>query len=140
MTAIALTAAQVQPIFPAQAEIYSFIATATITQGQALYLLTTGKVGVADANDSGKQQFRGIALNGGAAGQVISVLKRGYCYGFTVSGLDADVRVYLSDTAGSLDDSAGTLSVTCGRVVAMTDAGTLTKVLYIDADWNTQWA
>ena len=39
------------------------------TAGQAVYVLTTGKCGVADANAAGKQQFRGIALNGAAAGQ-----------------------------------------------------------------------
>lgn len=141
MTAIAIaTAANVQLVFPQWAEVYDVVLTETVTQGQAVYQLTTGKFGVADANASGKQQFRGIALGGGAAGQSITILKRGHCYGFTVSSLNADAILYLSDTAGSLDDSVGTMTVNCGRVVALSDAGNLTKVVYIDADWLRAWS
>jgi methyl coenzyme M reductase beta subunit len=105
-----------------------------------VYVLTTGKVGVADANASGKQQFRGIALAAAAAGQAVSVLKRGHVYGFTVSGLNADALVYLSDTAGALGDAAGTMTVNCGRVMCLPDGATLTKVLYIEADWLRAWS
>ncbi len=139
MADIALVAAQVAVLFPQKAEIFDFIATAAITQGQAVYQLSTGKIGVADANDAGKQQFRGIALKGGGAGQAISVLKKGHVAGFTVAGLNADVAVYLSDTAGALADAAGTMSVIAGRVVCLSDAN-LTKVIFIDADWLRAWA
>ncbi len=140
MADITVTAAQVAPIYPHHAEIYDFIATEAIAKGQIVYQLTTGKVGVADANAGGKQQARGIALKAAAAGEAVSVLKKGHVAGYTVSGLNADVRLYLSDTAGALADAAGTMSVTCGRVVAMPDDPTLTKVLYADFDWNTQWS
>ncbi len=137
---IALTAAQVEPIDPLTAEIYSFKLEATVTQGQALYFLAaTPTVGVADANDSGKQQFRGIALQAGAAGEYIDLLKTGRCAGFTVSGMSYDDPVYLSDTAGSLSTAVGTMTVNCGRVVAMSDKDG-TKVLYVDANWNRIWA
>ena len=136
---IALTAAQIQPIFPAKAEIYTFIAAAALTQGQAVYLTTSGTVGVADANGSSTQQFRGIALEAVAAGQAVSILKRGHCAGFTVSGMAYDAPAYLSDTAGSLSTAAGTMTVNCGRVVALSDKD-LTKVLYVDANWNRIWA
>jgi hypothetical protein len=141
MTDIALTAAQVSLAFPnAQTnEIVDFIATEAITKGQAVYLLTTGKVGVADANASGKQQFRGIALANAAAGKPVSVLKKGVLYGYTISGLNADAMVYLSDTAGALADAAGTMTVVCGRVISLTDPS-LTKVLYVDADWLRAWS
>jgi hypothetical protein len=140
MADIALTAAQVQPIFPDQAEIYSFIAAEAITQGEAVYMLTAaGTVGVADANVANKQQFRGIALEGVAAGQVVSVLKRGHVAGFTVSGSSYDDILYLSDTAGNLADAAGTMTVNCGRVVGLSDKGN-TKVVYIDADWLREWS
>ena len=77
MADIAITAAQVEAIDPLQAEIYNFIAAETITQGQVVYILAAGTVGVADATTAGGlYQARGIALNGGAAGQAISVLKR----------------------------------------------------------------
>jgi hypothetical protein len=138
---VALTAAQIAPVFPEEAEIYSFVAAEAITQGEAVYMLTSaGTVGVADANVANKQQFRGIALEAAAAGQAISVLKRGHCYGFTVSALSYDDVLYLSDTAGDLSTVAGTLTVNCGRVVALSDKPTYTKVVYIDADWLREWA
>lgn len=138
MSNITLTAAQIAPIYPQNAEIYDYIAAETITKGQAVYFTSAGKVGVADANDSGKQQFRGIALNSAGAGQAVSVLHRGHMYGFTVSGLDADAYAYLSDTAGALADAAGTMTVRCGRIVALPDnAGT--KALYVDVKWVDSW-
>lgn len=138
MTAIAVTAAQVGLVDPEKATVRSYIATETITKGQAVYILTTGKVGVADANASGKQQFRGIALNGGGAGQAIDVCHDGEVYGFTLSG-NADTLAYLSDTAGELADSAGTMTVRVGRVVCLTDKS-LTKVLRVFTQWNADWA
>jgi hypothetical protein len=140
MADIALTAAKIAPVDPDEAEIYDVIATETITAGQALYqVTTTGKFGVADANAAGKQQIRGIALNGGGAGQAISMLKRGRIAGFTLTNQNYDDIVYLSDTAGSLADGAGTMTVRCGRVVALSDAS-LTKVIYFDADWRSNWS
>jgi hypothetical protein len=140
MADIALTAAQIALIYPQWAEVYDVVVTEAVTAGQAIYQLTTGKFGVADANAAGKQQFRGIALKAAGANGAVTLLKRGHCYGFTVSGLNADVPLYLSDTAGALADAAGTLSVICGRVVAMPNLPTLTKVVYIDADWLRIWA
>ena len=138
MADITVTAAKVGAVFPANAEIYDCIAAEAITAGQAVYITSTGPVGVADANASGKQQCRGIALNGGGAGQAISVLTRGHIYGFTLAG-NADSLVYLSDTAGALADAAGTLEVRVGRVVCLSDAN-LTKVLYVEPSWHTNWS
>lgn len=134
MSDITVTAAKVGAIFPDKAEIYDFIAGATITAGQPVYVASTGKVSPADANASGKEQVRGIALNGGGAGQAISVLKKGHVSGFTLSGA-YDSIAYLSDTVGALADAAGTMSVPVGRVVPLSDAS-LTKVLYVDARWG----
>ena len=138
MAAVALTAARISCPNPQKCDIRSYIATETITQGQAVYILTTGKVGVADANAAGKQQFRGIALNGGGAGSAIDVLHAGEVAGFTLTG-DADTLVYLSDTAGGLDTSAGTMTVRAGRVVCRSDAD-LTKVLRVFTQWEADWA
>ena len=140
MAAVALTAAQIGVVFPHTAEIYDFVAAATITRGQALYITSAGLVNLADANGSGTLQFRGIALNGGGAGQAISVLKRGHCFGYTVSALAYDAPIYLSDTAGGLDTVAGSTSILVGHVVPLSDAGTFTKVLYVEADWLRIWA
>lgn len=138
MTAVTVTATQISLPDPQKCTIRSYIATETITAGQAVYILTTGKVGVADANASGKQQFRGIALNGGGAGAAIDVLHDGEVAGFTLSG-NADTFVYLSDTAGGLDTSAGTMTVRCGRVVCRSDKD-LTKVLRVFTRWDTDWS
>lgn len=140
MTAIALTAAQIAPVYPTVAEIYDFVAAASITRGQAVYLTSSGTVNLADADGSGTLQFRGIALNDAAAGQAVSVLKKGHCYGFTVSGLSVDAIAYLSNTAGGLDTSAGGTSIICGRVMTLPDKPNYTKVLWIEANWVATYA
>lgn len=140
MSDITVTAAKVGVVYPEKAEIFDGIAGATITAGQALYFdSTAGTLKLADANGSGTLQFRGIALNGGGAGQAISVLKEGHCYGFTVTSASYDAALYLSNTAGALADSAGGTSINCGRVVALPDSS-LTKVVYIEADWLRTWS
>lgn len=139
MADITVTAGKVGAVFPTKADIHDRIAAETITKGQALYIASDGKVGLADANAAGKQQFRGIALNGGGAGQAISVLERGHIAGYDLSGLNADAQVYLSDTAGALADGAGTMEVPVGRVVCLSDAN-LTKVIFIDTSWLTNWS
>lgn len=137
MTAIALTAAQVSRVFPQMDQVISVRLAETVTVGQAAYQTSSGTFGVADANASGRQQFRGIFLQGGAAGDVVPLLKEGYLYGYTLAG-NPDTPVYLSDTAGSLDDAAGTMTVVCGRVATLAD-GT-TKILYVEARWTHIWA
>lgn len=134
MADIAVTAAQVARIFPDRDEAYDFIAGATITAGQPVYFsTTTGKLGVADANaGSNADQFRGIAINGGGAGQAITVLMRGFVGGYTLTSQSYDDPLYLSDTAGTIADSAGSVTVQIGRVLPMPDSS-LTKAVYIDA-------
>lgn len=137
MTAISVTAAQVDRVFPDHDEVIPVYLAAAVTRGQTAYQATTG-FGVSDANDAGKQQFRGIYLEAGAAGDIVPLLKRGVVSGYDVSALDADAILYQSDTAGSLDTATGTLEVHCGRVVIGPDK--TTKLAYIDADWTTVWA
>lgn len=138
MADIALTAAQISLVDPDEAEVFSGIAGEAVTAGQALYLASTGKYGVADANAAGKQQFRGIALNAAAANQAISILKCGKVYGYTLSQA-YDAAIFLSDTAGAFADAAGTMTVNCARVAPLSD-NSLTKVLHIAADWLRTWS
>lgn len=135
MTAIVVTAAHVDRARPDSDEVIPVVLATAVTRGQVLYQSTAG-FGVADADDAGKQQARGIALDNGAAGQTIAMLKRGFVSGFAVSGLNDDAILYLSNTAGALDDSAGTLTVRCGRVTKLQD----TKMVYVDFDWTIVWA
>jgi hypothetical protein len=136
MADIALTAASIGRVFPQSDEVYSFVAAAAITAGQALYLTSTGKVDLYDSNGSGTLQFLGIALNKAAAGQAVDVLKRGHVYGYTITSLAYFAPVYGSNTAGAFADAAGASSIICGRVVSISDNGNLTKVLYIEAPWR----
>lgn len=136
MADIVVTAANIARVFPQTDEVYDFVAAATITAGQALYVTSAGKVDLYDSNGSGTLQFCGIALNGGGAGQAISVLKRGYVYGFTVSAAAYWAPLYGSNTAGSIADAAGASSIIVGRVAPLSDSGNLTKVVYIQASWN----
>lgn len=138
MTAVSYTAAQIGIVDPQKSRVKSYIAGATITKGQPVYIVpSTGKVDLADANGSGTKQFRGIALNGGGAGQAIDVLEDGEVYGFSLSG-NYDSLVYVADSVGTYADAAGTVTVPVGRVVPLSD-GSLTKVLRVfvkrDADW-----
>jgi hypothetical protein len=129
---IAVTAAKVGVVYPERAEIYSGIAGATITAGQAVYIVVAdGKLNLADENASAETSACiGIALNGGGAGQVIDVLRKGHVYGFTVAALAYALPVSLSNTAGALLDD-GTATGLVGRIEALPDAS-LTKVLYVD--------
>ena len=122
-----------------EAEIFDMKAAEAITAGQPVYITTAGKAGVADANAAGKQQFRGIALKGVAAGEIVPVLKCGFLSGYDLSGVAYNGLVYLSDTAGKLADAAGTMTVNCGRVFQKTDPD-LTKILYVEADWLRAWS
>jgi len=127
MSAITVTAAQVAVIDPLKSIIKSYIAYETITAGAAVYIdPTTGKCGLAE-DASSFLQFRGIALNGGGAGQAIDVLEDGEVYGFTLAG-NYDALVYASGSVAGGLDTAG--SVVCGRIVPMANAER-TKVLRV---------
>jgi hypothetical protein len=140
MTDLTVTAAQVGVVDPTKAVIKTYIAAAAITKGQAIYQNTSGKADLADANGSGTLQFRGIALNTVGAGDAVDVCEDGEVYGFGLSGLNYDALVYLSNTAGALADGAGGTSVVCGRVNALTDNPTLTKVLRVFVRRSADWA
>jgi hypothetical protein len=121
MADIALTAAKIGLVDPMKAEVYTFLAAEAITKGQVVYMTTSGTVGVADANAANKQQAVGIALAAAGTGQAVDVCIKGMIYGFTLADQDYDDPLYLSDTAGKLEDSAGTMTVPCGRVYPLSD-------------------
>jgi hypothetical protein len=139
MADLALTAAQIEVVYPDRAEIYTKTAAETITAGQALFQDTNGKVQLADANAGGEQQCRFIALEGGGSGQAITVLRRGHVYGYTITQA-YDAPIYLSDTVGALADAAGTMTVPLGIVDGVDQGGTITKILYFDARWRDDYS
>jgi hypothetical protein len=139
MANIAVTAAQVGLVDPAKAFVKSYIAAETITKGQTVYITTAGKAGVSDADAAGKQQFRGIALNGAGAGQAVDVCHDGELYGFGVSAMNVGAFVYQSNDVGKLEDAAGAMTVRAGRVSILADGGA-TKVLRVFTSWDADWA
>lgn len=76
-------------------------AASTVTAGQPVYLTTSGTVAPADANDSTKASVLGIAENGGAAGQPISVVTKDPAFALGATVAIGDVLI-LSATAGGI--------------------------------------
>ncbi|WP_422929030.1 hypothetical protein [Singulisphaera sp. PoT] len=123
---------------PETAEIWRGVAAEVITPGQTVYQTSAGTWGVGAAGTNGKYQIRGIALNKAGAGQAVEILIKGFVSGFNLSSLAYDAQVFASDTAGALADAAGTHSVAMGRVVALSDVPSYSKVLYVHANWAAQ--
>lgn len=141
MADILATAANVRATHPSTSIIYDGLAGETITAGQLVYLATTGKHGVADTNVAGKQQARGVALNDAGTGRpALSILKTGPVAGFSTNMPAYDALVYASDTAGAVGTAAGTVSAPVGRVGAIPDGGTPTKVIFFDFNWISVFA
>jgi hypothetical protein len=139
MAAVALTAAQIAPVFADECEIRTFIAAVAITAGAPLYVNSSGDADLADGNGSGTKQFIGIALNAAGIGQAVSVLRRGEVFGFTLTSLAYGALVYVSDTVGTYDSAAGTVAIPVGRVQPLSDPAR-TKVLLVNTNINADWA
>lgn len=140
MADLTVTAAQVAVVNPQTAKIRSGVCAETITAGQSLFVNTSGTLELADADAAGEQQTRYLALEGGGAGQGISVLEEGEVYGFTLSSQAYDAPIFQSDTTGALADAAGTLEVPVGIVKAISDRGNYTKVLYFNPRHRADYA
>lgn len=114
-------------------------AAVAINAGQAVYINSSGKAALADASASGTAQMTGVAMNNGQVNQVITVLVFGMVEGFDLSAVAYDTIVSLSDTAGDLDNGAGspTVAAPAGKVFPITDsASSPGKVLFIDCTDN----
>ena len=127
---VALTAAQIGLVDPIKATVKDYIAGATITKGQLVAMNTDATIDPSDGSDTSYllNQCKGVALNGGGAGQSISVLQDGEVYGFTVSGLNCGALLYVHDTAGVMSTASGTKTFIVGRVTARTDLNTTNVV------------
>lgn len=139
MADIALVTASVRAIVPGNTEFFNGTAKVAITKGDILFINTDGKLDLADASAAGTAQAIGVATETVGAEGALSVIKRGLVAGFTVSSLNGGVEIFLSDTAKKLADAAGTVDNPVGRVVVMNDAPDLTKVIYFDFQFITQF-
>lgn len=135
MADITVTAADVRVVFAEQAEFRNVVAAATITAGQLVYMNTSGKVDLCDFDAIASGKPYGIALEGAAADQALSVLKRGYLAGYNLSSQAYGARIYSSATPGALSDAAATSTpdviAAIGCVDALSDPSK-TKVLRVD--------
>ena len=118
----------------------NYIAAVALVAGDVLYPVSGGTVGLADANSAGKQQACGIALFDTAAGEAVSFLSRGHVAGFVLTGVDHGDFIFLSDTEKKLADAVGTLKVTVGRVLSLSDKPNYTKTIYFDFQLTTLFA
>ena len=133
MADLTYTEAQVGLIDPGQAETYDFEKAETLLNGQPVFVDSNGKLQLADANASGEDELAGLVI--AKQGRGVTVIKRGRVAGFDLSGSSYWDPIFLSDTVGTLSDTAGTNRVMIGRVVPMSDSDK-TKVLYVDAAWG----
>ncbi|MEN9932351.1 MAG: Rhizobium phage 16-3 [Pseudomonadota bacterium] len=109
-------------------------AGATITAGQVVYLESSSNtVKLADA-DSATAEVRspyGIALNGGASGQPIKVLRRG---SVTIGAtLTAGLAYYLSKTAGGICPVADIASGGYATVLGIATSTSVLKVQILES-------
>jgi hypothetical protein len=79
----------------------------------------------------------GVALNAAAIGQAVEILMDGLCEGLGVGSVAYGTLLKLSDTAGAIDNGAGspTVSAPIGRVLALSD-GALSKVVMLNCSFN----
>lgn len=126
MADIAITAANVVSGVGGQKDFGT--AGATITAGQTVYLdATTQKYLLSDADGTGTRQSNGIALNGAANNQPLSVHRSGP---ITIGGtLVPGAAYYVSSTAGGIAPAADN---TTGKNVILLGLATSTTVLNVD--------
>jgi len=140
MADITLTEAQIAVVYPGDALITHKVLAEAVTAGQTLCQNTSGQAAIADANAAGLQQVRYMALQNGGAGESIRVLQHGHVYGFDLSAQTFDDPLFQSDTAGTVADAAGTLSVPVGIVEGVANDGVIKKVLYFDPRTREDYA
>lgn len=136
---LTVTAALVRDASPASLNSVkiNLLAGVAITAGQVVYMNTSGAAALADASAAGTAVAIGIALNGAAAGEPVTILVYGFCAGFTLSSESYGELMKLSDTAGAIDDGGGspTVSAPIGRVWSIGDSAA-TKTLFVNCSYN----
>lgn len=106
-----------------------------INAGQPVRIdATTGKYTLGNGTTATEAAVRGIAcVTATLANMTTTVMQRGLLdVGDALDALNYGVPVYLSDTDGTLADSAGTTSVVVGRVVAAWGDTSGDKLLAVD--------
>lgn len=131
MTNLTITAGDVGPVQVVQQ--FTGPAVETIVAGQWVrFDSSTGKVALGNGTTAAEAIDGGVALLGGAAGTPITFVQQGILdVGDALDSLNFGVAVYLSDTDGTLADSAGTVSKVVGMVVPGWGHTTADKLLWL---------
>jgi len=135
---IALTAANIRDASPVGMAVkVNLIAAVAITAGQVVYMNTSGKAALADASDAGTAVAIGVALEGASIGQPVPILAQGFVAGFTLTSETYGELLFLSNTAGAVDDGGGspTVAAPIGRVWSIGDSDA-TKVIFVHCLYN----
>lgn len=110
----------------------------SVNVGQCVRIDTsTGKWTKANGTTTGEARIWGVLVSKDAAGAVGTAIRKGVVDGFDLASLAYDLAIYMSDTDGTLSDSAGdsTVDVIVGRVLPATSTTLGTsydKLLEID--------
>lgn len=110
-------------------------ANAALEKGDLVRLdTTTGKFVKAQATNAGNARVCGMVITKAvAANQTVTVVRKGWLnVGDALSALNFDADVFLSDTAGTAADGAGTVSKVIGTVVPGWGATAGDRLLRID--------
>jgi hypothetical protein len=105
-----------------------------VAAGVPVRIETTGHYTPGNGSSAGEAAVRGIACNSGTlAGATVTVMKRGLLdVGVALDAMAYGAPVYLSNTDGTLDTAAGTVSTIVGYVVPAWGATTADKLLLVN--------
>ena len=136
MADLTVVAAEVSPMLVF--EQVTLPANEAIDAGEIVRLVTaSGKLALAQADSAANGRLIGVAINSGVAGQAVTVVRRGLVdMGTALASETIDELLLLSDTAGKIDNGAGspTASYPIGRVWPSFGATTADKVLFVDVN------
>lgn len=106
----------------------------TLAAGDLVRLDASGFFTGANGTTTTENNFVGILLTGGIAGESASAIFGGKVAGFDLSALAFGAPVYASDTDKTLGTTVGTVSTIVGRVYpGKASGGTYDKVLKVRA-------
>ena len=136
MATIPVLAGQVRIVEAIETRKRTATADVDITEGQVVYKLANGKVGLARANAAGTAKPYGIASKNVAAKRAGEFVHYGGLAGFDLSGTNPGTTVYLSSaTAGAVDNARTSGSGNVVVPIAVVDNDTnpnLRRFLWVD--------
>lgn len=105
-----------------------------VAVGQYVRFATaTGMIELGNGSSAPEARRGGIALHAAAAGETVTAVRKGILdVGEALVNLTFDADVFLSNTDGTLADTAGTSPLTVGTVVAGWASTAADKLLRLD--------